>query len=183
MIIKVLKESGYDEAALGFSLSYNSTFERAKELFPKYAFGKSGETKFLEAIYLWLDITAPLFFWSEADTYRISSKQSQSTMHTITKRFLNQSVFEYAIGERSLSDLNTLIALYKQEDIDKTKVFLNIKNSLPSGFLQRRIWCINYRTFQNIYNQRINHRLPQWKYFCEDILKRIEHPEFIKKEK
>ena len=183
MINKVLKESGYDEAALGFALSYNSTVERAKELFPKYAFGKSGETKFLESIYIWLDIIAPLFFWSEADTYRIASKQSQSTMHTITKRFLTQEDFEYHINDDYLIRINEAISLYNQKPPERDILFFHIKNSLPSGFLQRRIWCINYRCFQNIYNQRIDHRLIQWKYFCEDILKRIEHPEFIKKEK
>ena len=87
------------------------------------------------------------------------------------------------INDDYLIRINEAISLYNQKPPERDILFFHIKNSLPSGFLQRRIWCINYRCFQNIYNQRIDHRLIQWKYFCEDILKRIEHPEFIKKEK
>ena len=64
-----LEECGYKWAALGFSLSYKSTIERTMQILPKYAFSKPGEAKFLESIYLWLDVTAPRFFWQEADTY------------------------------------------------------------------------------------------------------------------
>lgn len=183
MKIKLLKEAGYDEAALGFSLSYNSTLERAKELLPIYAFKAAGETKFLESISIWLDVTAPRFWWQEADTYRVgSTKQSESTMHIINKRLLKESDFEYGINPNALSNLNTLITGYNTEGNDKQYFFKLIKNNLPEGFLQRRIWCINYKTLQNIYNQRKNHRLPQWKNFCNEILTQIEHPEFLVKE-
>jgi hypothetical protein len=185
MIIKVLEEHGYPSAALGFSLSYNSGLERAMELLPKFAFGKSGETKFLESIYVWLDVTAPIFMWSEMDTYRISTKQSESTMHTLTKRVLTHEDFECPISDNLLEELNHAIHMYKTCPASETfaeekrKIFLLIKNNLPSGFLQRRIWVINYRTLQNIYNQRHDHKLPQWRYFCEQILVQVEHPEFI----
>jgi hypothetical protein len=105
-------------------------------------------------------------------------------MHTITKRPLTKEDFEYNIDNDYLNRINFLISAYTQKGTpSKSSVFLDIKNSLPSGFLQRRIWCINYRCLQNIYNQRFDHRLPQWKQFCINILNQIEHPEFIKKEK
>jgi hypothetical protein len=182
MIVNKLSEHGYEEAVLGFSLSYNSTLERTKEILPKYAFGIPGENKFLESIVIWLDVTAPRFWWQEADTYRVgSTKQSESTMHTITKAVLSQENFEYEILDATLQNINCAIGMYKTISKDwKEKYFLErVKNQLPEGFLQRRIWCINYKCFQNIYNQRINHKLPQWKYFCKTVLESLEHPEFI----
>ena len=171
MYIKVLKECGYEEAALGFSLSYNSTVSRAKELFPIYASKQGGENKFLESIFVWLQVDAPRFWWQQADTYRVgSSKQSESTMHTILRNMLSQENFEYAIDEKTLKRLNSLIL---EKDFDQ------IKNELPEGFLQKRVWVINYKTLQNMYNQRKNHKLSQWQMFFYVVLNNIEHPEFI----
>lgn len=187
MKVTILSEAGYDWAMLGITLSYNSTIERAKVIAPKLAFGKPGENKFLESISIWLDVTAPIFFWSEADTYRVgSTKQSHSTMHTLGKRLLTNDDFEYIINSSYLDYLNNLIIIRNNARLVKGESLndhlLGIKNSLPGGFLQRRIWNINYKTLQNIYTQRHDHRLPQWKYFCEEILAHIEHPEFIRKE-
>jgi hypothetical protein len=181
MEVKIIKESGYDEAVLGFSLSYNSTIERTKQILGKYAFGKPGENKFLESIYIWLDINAPRFWWQEADTYRLSTKNSQSTMHTICKKVLDQGDFEFPIFEETLDKLNWYIYMYKNEENkdSKKEFFYIIKNNLPEGFLQRRIWCMNYKCLQNIINQRLDHRLPQWKFFCKEILGQLQFPEFV----
>ena len=171
----VLKEAGHDEAALGFSLSYNSTVERAKALFPSFAFKQGGENKFLESIVIWLDVTAPRFWWQEIDTYRTGmSKQSESTMHTLKKQKLTQDSFEYNIPDLMLEML---------EDATTSEASIeSIKNILPEGFLQRRIICTNYKTIQYIYNQRKNHRLPQWHDFFGDLFTQLEHKEFILKE-
>jgi hypothetical protein len=113
MQVRLLSEHGYEESALGFSLSYNTNIERAKELFPKYAFKQGGENKFLESIIIWLDVTAPRFWWQEADTYRISTKQSESTMHTLCKTELTEDDFEYSIGKDYLLKL-TYTVVQKQ---------------------------------------------------------------------
>jgi hypothetical protein len=177
-----LKEAGYEEAVLGFSLSYNSTIERAKELLPKYAFSKPGENKFLESIQVWLDINAPRFWWQEFDTYRVGiTKQSESTMHTLTKKEVTQADFEMEIPWYIVENLNYLLNRYRQDGKEE-EMFVRIKTNLPEGFLQRRIVNTNYKCLQNIYNQRFNHRLPQWKYFCNELLIQLDHPEFIKKE-
>jgi hypothetical protein len=186
MKVLVLREAGYEEAVLGFSLSYNTTIERTKEIISRYAYGIPGENKFLESIQLWLDVTAPRFWWQEADTYRVgSSKQSESTMHTICKRELEQDDFEFDIPDDILYEVNYLIRQYKEEteSLPKHSLFVAIKNSLPEGFLQRRIWNINYKVLQNIYVQRYNHKLPQWKMFLNSLIAQIEHSEFIIKEK
>jgi len=175
MDVKVLAEAGYEESALGFSLSYNSTTERAKELFPKFAFKQGGENKFLESIVIWLDVRAPRFWWQEADTYRVgTTKQSESTMHTLKKAPLMSTDFEHGLYFEVIDYLNRAI---------RNEVPLEVlKNMLPEGFLQRRIWMMSYKTMQNIYNQRINHKLPQWQYFLHDVMAQLEHPEFIVKE-
>lgn len=179
--MKVIKlnESGYEESALGFSLSYHCTIERSKEILPKYAYGKPGENKFLESIYIWLSVEAPRFWWQEADTYRLSTKQSESTMHTLCKTGVTQDNFEYPLPDIFIELINNAIQNYNQ---DKSIGIDYIKNLLPEGFLQERIWVLNYKTLQNIYIQRKNHRLPQWQKFLTAVLEQIEHPEFIVKE-
>lgn len=172
MNVLKLEEAGIQWATLGFSLSYNSTIERTKQILPKYAFGIPGESKFLEMIVMWIDVTAPRYWWQEADTYRAgTTKQSESTMHTIKKKKLDQDNFENPIPEFMIDFLNIMI--------DNDAKLVEIKNVLPEGFLQRRIWMFSYKTLQNIYVQRINHKLPQWHKFLNDLVGQIDHPEFI----
>jgi hypothetical protein len=173
--VKVLEEHGYNSAALGFSLSYNTAIERAKEVMPKYAFGIPGENKFLEMIMTWWDISAPRYYWQEADTYRSgTTKQSESTIHTLKKKPLSQENFEENIPIFMVDFINTLI--------EEGAQLVQIKNVLPEGFIQRRIWMFSYKTLQNIFIQRKNHKLPQWHIFLDSVLSQIEHPEFIVKE-
>lgn len=186
MKVTVLSEHGFEEALLGLSLSRNQTVERMKEIAVKKAFGESGEAKFLEFIYIWVDITAPRYWWQEADTYRLSSKQSESTMYSLCKSKLTLDKFEYNeytkdITEKQIEMLNELVSQYSEskESGACKKLKLAIKQALPENFLQRRIWCMNYKTLQNIYNQRKNHFLPEWKIFLESVLKSISHSEFI----
>lgn len=187
MIVKIIKETGYEEAALGFSLSYNTSIERVKEILPKFAFGVPGEGKFLESMIMYLDVKGCRTWWAEADTYRVgTTKQSESTMHTITKRRLSKEDFEdNFIFDETLIKINELIDAHKIEtDKEKKKdLFVKIKRSLPEGFLQRRIWMMSYKTFQNIYWQRKTHRLPDWNIFINAVLNNMEHKEFIVQEK
>ena len=92
MKIEILGEAGYDAAIKGLSLSKGCTIERAKEVAVNLAPKDGGHNKILESIYIWIDIVAPRYWWQEADTYRISTKQSGSTMHTIQKRLLEKGI-------------------------------------------------------------------------------------------
>jgi hypothetical protein len=165
MEIKILNESGIEEALLGLSLSY-STEKNINELYNialKLSNKDSGHNKFLESIVVWLDIKAPRYWWSQFDTYRTGiTKQSESTMHTITRRHLKQDDFEYEISEQNLNLLNGLIDAAKRDKM----YFERLKNELPEGFLQRRIVCLNYKAIRNIILQRKNHKLKEWEYFC-----------------
>jgi len=174
---KILAEHGYEESALGFSLSYNITAERAKEILPKYAFKNNGENKFLRCIELWIDVDFPRLAWPEADQYKVSTTTlSESTIHTLGKRGLVQNDFIIPIDERMLSIVNEKIIDFQNKKVD----ILEMKAHLPEGFLQRRIWHMNYANLQNIYLQRKNHKLALWHEFLEAVLSQIEHPEFIK---
>jgi thymidylate synthase ThyX len=96
-------------------------------------------------------------------------------MHTLARTELSNDNFEYPIDENYLKVLNEL----RVRTLNKEAEIQDLKNALPDGFLQRRIWVMNYKCLQNIYIQRHDHRLPQWRFFCDEILKQLDHPEFI----
>ena len=177
MNVTKLSESGYEEAMLGVSLSWASNPVRSSEIAPRLAHKQGGHNKFAESIIIWLDVTAPRYWWQEFDTYRVGvSKQSGSTMHTIVKQPLTQADFEHHINEDHIAYLNRLIELYNMER--SAELFLQLKANLPEGFLQRRIVCLSYKALQNMYNQRKHHRLPEWQTFF-GILRHLEYPEFV----
>jgi hypothetical protein len=177
MLVIKLNECGYEESALGFSLSYNTSIKRAKELMPRYAFGeKFGERKFLRIINLWLDVDFPRLVWPEADQHKVATTTlSESTVHTLGKRLLTQEDFVIPIDNRILDVVNEKIVDFQNKKID----ILEMKSHLPEGFLQRRIWHMNYANLQNLVDQRIKHRIKLWNIFINELLPQIEHPEFI----
>jgi len=172
MKVKILGEAGGPWAREGLRLSYNQPLEKMGEVAYKLATQDDGHNKFLESIVAWLDITAPRYWWQQFDTYRIGvTKQSESTMHTILNRPLTQKDFEGDICEETLNRLNNLIA---KED------FLQLKLELPESFLQRRIVCLNYKVLRHIIKQRKHHRLPEWPYFCYNILDNLRYKEYLR---
>lgn len=171
MKVKVLREAGVEEALLGLSLSYNS--EPSIRVANNLAHKQGGHNKFLESVQVWLDVTAPLYFWKQLDTYRVgTSKQSESTMHTLMRKELTQDNFEGGIHEGFLESLNYWI------EVD---AFDTVNKHLPSSFLQRRIISTNYKVLQSIYNQRRGHKLKEWNYFREELIEQLEKPEWISK--
>ena len=158
MKITILREAGYDEAMLGLSLSYNADPARMPARSAKLAHMDGGHNKFLESIAVWLDITAPRYWWSQFDTYRAGvSKQSESTMHTILRRPLAQEDFEGGIDPEILGIINAKISAGN---------FDGVKRNLPESFLQRRIVTTNYKTILHIVRQRHDHKLTEWQDFC-----------------
>jgi hypothetical protein len=174
MEVIVLTEAGYDEALLGLSLSYNINPDdtvRIEDIAKSLSTRDGGHNKFLESIVVWLDITAPRYWWQEFDTYRVGvTKQSESTMHTILKQEFTAEDFEDYINFNTIEDLNTC-----RQDKD----FDSLKNLLPEGFLQRRIVCTNYKALRNIFKQRISHRLHQWQLFIISVIHDLDHTEYF----
>lgn len=187
MKVTVLKEAGYEEALRGLSYSFkmrdlpvepwwDTQYPRAKKRAVTLAHRQGGHNKFLESITVWLDIEAPRAWWSEFDTYRVgTTKQSESTMHTLSKRAPNSEDFE----EGTTSE--TILAFQKAWEQHKGDV-TSLKMNLPEGFLQRRLVVTNYKVLQNIVYQRRNHRLKQWAQFCEQLQSCLEYPEFLDRE-
>lgn len=172
MKIVVLEEHGHESALLGLSLSHRQAPERMAAVARRLAFLGDGHNKFLEAIAVWLDIVAPRYFWQQFDTYRVGvSRQSESTMHTLTKRPLAQADFAHPVPEAHLEHLNQLIAEGRWEET---------KWLLPESFLQRRVVSSNYMALQRIVRQRATHRLPEWHEFIDLVLAAVEHPEYLK---
>lgn len=171
MHIQVLKECGHSEALLGLSLSFGRPVGEMLQVAEKLCCKDDSESKFLRFIVVWLDITAPRYWWQQFDTYRVGvEKQSESTMHTILKRPLTQTDFALPIPKDALAYLNSLIA---------NGQFKFVKNDLPEGFLQRRIVQTNYQALRRIIRQRRNHKLPEWQTFTTSILEQIEHREYV----
>ncbi len=184
MQVTLLKEYGYQEALRGLSYSFKrreepveewwcGQYEKARKRAAMLAHRQGGHNKFLESITLYIDIEAPRAFWSEFDTYRVgTTKQSESTMHTLSKRAPIQEDFEEGTDPEVIA---TFQCVWERCKGDVT----TLKMNLPEGFLQRRLVVTNYKVLQNIVAQRQDHRLKQWKQFCEQIQKQIQFPEFI----
>ena len=91
-------------------------------------------------------------------------------MHTILNRDLMQDDFSVEIPGHYLDLLNIHIA---------NNDMVLVKAMLPESFLQRRIVCTNYMALQRIIRQRYNHKLTEWRMFCDDVLGQCEYPEFL----
>jgi len=171
MRIEVLREAGYEETMLGLSLSHNQPVEKMPKVATRLYNKDNGHNKFLESIVVWLDISAPRYWWQQFDTYRVGvTKQSESTMHTILKRPLRQDDFEGEIYPEILKRLNSLI---------EQREFVQLKRELPESFFQRRIVCTNYQTIRRIIVQRRTHSLPEWQVFRDAMHAQLEHQEFM----
>lgn len=184
MKVNVLLEAGHDIALMGMAYSFKDraedpeswwadkkdrAYKRAPLLVPK----EGGHNKFLESIQVWIDLEASRAFWSEFDTYRVgTTKQSESTMHTLSKRAPNAEDFEEGTSPEMI---RAFIKVWENSRGD-----INIlKMNLPEGFLQRRVVCTNYKVLRNILAQREGHRLLWWKVFSDAVVSQVEHPEYL----
>ena len=172
MKVRVLHEAGFEEAMLGLSLSYGQEPHDMPPVAEKLLKKGGSHVKFLESINVWLDITAPRYWWAQADTYRIgTTKQSGSTMHTMTKRELTQDDFQGGIQVKALLDaLNLHI---------RAKDWYWAKRHLPESFLQRRVVATNYKVLRHIIGQRLHHKLPEWQEFCLAVHDGVGFPEYL----
>lgn len=125
--------------------------------------------KFMRMITVYVDITAPLYWWKEFDTYRVGTvANSCSTMHKIhAKEFTLEDFSCEHLSEPSLKNLRSVIKCmndYREEflkDNDKHNWWQMIQ-LLPSSYNQKRTVMINYEVLANIYKSRRNHKLDEW---------------------
>lgn len=175
MKVEIINEAGCEQALLGISLSYDQKFyfPTQYEVALKLSKRDGGHSKFLESMQVWIDITAPRYWWQQFDTYRVgTTKQSGSTMHTIMRRKLRQDDFT----ENVLPDIIDLLNHY----IEK-KDFATVKENLPEGFLQRRIVNTNYKVLRNMILQRGTHKLKEWQFFILTVRSQVQYKDFLPK--
>ena len=150
------------------------------ELSMKLCKAGSDHRKHIRLIDVWVEIQAPLYWWKEFDTYRMGvDKVSESTMHTLMKKELTEDDFEGPFTGRTkvVKHLNDLIAMY-QSDTYKQNAFDDMNKSLPQSYLQTRICKISYEALRNMYHARKNHKLKEWRQFC-DWIEKLPYSEFI----
>lgn len=151
--------------------------------------------KFMRMITVYLDITAPLYWWKEFDTYKVGTvANSCSTMHKIAdKEFtIDDFSIEHLNDDRSaeVSNLEWFEHLITHLNRDR-KRFIETKDKqywwqliqlLPSSYNQRRTVMLNYEVLANIYKSRRNHKLDEWHTFC-DWIESLPYLELITGEK
>lgn len=182
--VQVLEEHGYDLALRGMAYSYKDRAldpdmwwegqrEKAQRRAPLLAPMDGGHNKFLRQIELWIDVEASRAWWSEFDTYGVGTvRQSESTMHTLSKRAPEFSDFEEGTPDF------TVIAFCEVWEHHRTDINV-LKMALPEGFLQRRMVTTNYAALRNVISQRRGHRLKWWDVFCDAVVTQVAHPELL----
>lgn len=138
----------------------------------------SDHRKYLRQIIVSMDITAPLYWWKEFDTYKVGTvANSCSTMHKIHAEPFSRSDFSCErLTDDALDVMDSLIAYLESERIkfvetkDKAH-WHNLIQLLPSSYNQMRTVTLNYEVLINIYYARKNHKLAEWHTLCDAIMK------------
>ena len=139
--------------------------------------------KFLRMIHVQLDVTAPLYWWKEADTYSVGVvKNSCSTMHKIhAKEFYVNDFSHEHVEELTGEDYDIsfdfiirtvdILNYYRKKFLDTNdkRYWWQLIQLLPSSYNQRRTWDLNYAVLRNIYHARRNHKIDEWHTLCNWI--------------
>lgn len=143
------------------------------DLMKRLAKAGSDHRKYMRQIFVSVDITAPLYWWKEFDTYKVGTvANSCSTMHTIHKKEFEVSDFSTDnMTNAGTAVLNYLISVLEdcRECFNETKdkgVWHDLISLLPSGYLQKRTVTMTYENLVNMYHARKNHKLDEWHTFC-----------------
>lgn len=150
--------------------------ENDRELMKKLERSGSDHAKYRRMIVVTMDIVAPLYWWKEFDTYKVGTvANSCSTMHKIAEKEFTLEDFSHEhmniASETCLETTIGYLNLFRQsflENHDKDNWWQMIQ-LLPSSYNQRRTILLNYEVLANIYKSRKDHKLDEWREFCEWI--------------
>lgn len=134
--------------------------------------GNGAHGQWLTGVRVAFDLTCTNKMWVEAERYRfLEFVSSQSTMHRITRFDLDDQYNEY-VDPRVVEIMKEKVADYNLiEDVEvKKQKYLEVLYTNPAGFELTARMTTNYRCLLNIYIQRHDHRLPEWREFCEKLL-------------
>ena len=145
-----------------------------KDLMMRLRNAGTDHRKFMRMIAVYLDITAPLYWWKEYDTYKVGTvANSCSTMHRIhAKEFTLDDFSHEHLSGLYLKNLETTVSLLN----DARKAYTESKSKddwwnmiqlLPSSYNQRRTVMLNYEVLANMYKSRKGHKLDEWRDFCK----------------
>ena len=143
----------------------------------RLAHAGSDHRKFLRQIFVSVDITAPLYWWKEFDTYKVGTvANSCSTMHKIHAKAFEREDFSCdRLDEGGLAALDALVAYLENErqkfcaDKADKQAWHNMIQLLPSSYNQMRTVSLNYENLINIYYARKSHKLAEWHTLCDWI--------------
>lgn len=175
-----MRAAGYPmRTDLNEAPDFTKDWDRAQRLTKASKFN-AAHAQFLTGIVVNFDLTFSNKAFVEAERYRfLNFVSSQSTMHCITKFGLRAQCNKY-VDERIITIVQEYIDLYNsltaqdEETIEfKKNLYLKILYNLPSGFQLTARMTTNYRCLLNIYNQRHDHRLPEWREFCNQLLEEL----------
>ena len=148
--------------------------------------------KFMRMIVVYVDITAPLYWWKEFDTYKVGTvANSCSTMHTIHKKEFTLEDFscEHILDETFTGEVIPKVLLEATiKCLNENRAhYLSTKNKkywwqmiqlLPTSYNQKRTVLLNYEVLANIYKSRKDHKLTEWHDFC-DWITTLPYPSLI----
>lgn len=172
-----------NEAISKSDSNFNINYIGEKDLKLAETLVKNGEPhcKFLRMIHVQVAITAPLYFWKEADTYKVGTvANSTSTMHRIANYLIKKDCFECPemIMDTTIEYLESLRISYNETK--NKELWKNLIVNLPNSWLQTRMIDFNYSVIKRIYRDRKNHKLVEWHAFCEWVETLPYFNEFLK---
>lgn len=136
----------------------------------------TGHDQFLTGIIVQFDLTFTIKAWTEAERYHfLDFVSSQSTMHRITKMDVSKQCIGY-VRQKAIENLEECIADYNANPTPEN--YLVVVYNAPVGLQLTARMTTNYRQLKTIYQQRKNHRLPEWRAFCAWI-ESLPHSDFI----
>lgn len=175
---------GWDTPCI-YQLGPNDT-DLAKRLISA---GSPDHRKFLRMLVIFADVTAPLYWWKEADTYKVGTvANSCSTMHTVMADEFTRDMFSWERDddddvweEMVLNDLNAIRRSYleaKERHADgiAERYWNELIQKLPSSWNQKRTFMFNYEVMSNIYKSRKHHKLQEWHDFIDAITENVPYP-------
>jgi hypothetical protein len=148
------------------------------KLMRKLSSAGSSHAKFRRMIHVQFDLTAPLYFWKEFDTYKVGTvANSCSTMHTIANREFSREDFsvehlysdELLFFDEIIERLNAARKLYLDFDKKNKSDWWQMIQLLPSSYNQKRTIDLNYEVLAAMYQDRRHHKLDEWQDFCDWI--------------
>ena len=162
------------------------------ELMRKLVNAGTDHSKFMRMISVSMDITAPLYWWKEASTYKVGTvANSCSTMHKLTAKPFEIDDFSHDKMHDSTMNALEIVVNYLNyardmyltaEDEYKKSYWWQMIQLLPSSYNQKRTVFLNYQVLRNMYHARKNHKLDEWRKFCECV-EALPYSELITMEK